>query len=307
MASITTSVQRDSPRGSWGFRLGKLSPYLWILPALVLYSVFKLGPLIGGLVLSVLRWDGIEDPVFVGLQNFERIFSDDIVGLALTHNVLYALGTVTGKIVLALFLALLLNQGMRGRAFYRTSLFMPVVMSFVVISILWSWLYNPDFGLINSLFKSLGLDFLALNWLGDTDIALGALIIVDIWKWYGFHMVIFLAGLQTIPVELYEAARIDGASNRQQLRYITLPLLKPVMVVNVTLSLAGAFNVFDIPFIMTQGGPANATMVMAVHIYLRGFKFYRFGYSAALNYVLLVIVTLVSALQLRLMSSNDGD
>jgi multiple sugar transport system permease protein/raffinose/stachyose/melibiose transport system permease protein len=191
------------------------------------------------------------------------MFEDEIIGMALLNNVTYAFGTVIGKTILALFLALLLNQALRGRSFYRTSLFMPVVMSFIVVGILWSWLYNSQFGLINTLLRSLGLEALILDWLGDPDIALWSLIVVDIWKWYGFHMVIFLAGLQTIPAELYEAARIDGATRLHQLLHITLPLLQPVMLVNVTLSLMGAFNVFDIPYVMTQGGPANSTNVLA--------------------------------------------
>jgi raffinose/stachyose/melibiose transport system permease protein len=199
-------------------------------------------------------------------------------------------------------MALLLNQSLRGRAFYRTSLFMPVVMSFVVVGFLWSWLYNTQFGLVNTIFKTLGWDFLVRDWLGDPKIALWSLILVDIWKWYGFHMVIFLAGLQTIPPELYEAARIDGAGRWQQFLHITLPLLQPVMIVNVTLSLMGAFNVFDIPYVMTEGGPANSTIVMSLHIYISGFKFYKFGYAAALSYVLLTLVTILAAIQLGFMS-----
>jgi ABC-type sugar transport system permease subunit len=282
-----------------------LAPYLWILPALLLYGVFKLYPLINGLQLATLRWDGISEPVYVGLQNFERILQDQTMFLALRNNLLYALGTVAGKIILSLFLALLINQSLRGRLIYRTGLFMPVVMSFVVIGILWSWLYNPQFGLINNLLKTIGIQ--GPQWLGDTNIALPSLMIVDIWKWYGFHMVIFLAGLQSIPSELYESARIDGAGRWQQFVNVTLPLLQPVMVINVLLSLAGALNVFDIPYIMTEGGPANSTLVMALHIYLRGFKFNKFGYSAALGYVLFAIVTVVVLIQLRVMRSDSAE
>ena len=283
----------------------RLDPYLWVLPAVIVYGIFKLLPLVSGLYMALLRWDGIEDPRFIGLRNFQKILKDDLTIQVLLNNVEYAVGTVIGKIVLSLFLAVMLNQALRGRTFYRTSLFMPVVMSFVVIGILWRWLFNTEFGLINNLLGSLGLGFLEQDWLGDTDIALRSLMLVDIWKWYGFHMVIFLAGLQSIPSELYEAAKIDGASVWQQFLYVTLPMLQPVMIVNVTLSLMGAFNVFDIPYVMTEGGPANSTNVMALHIYLRGFKFYRFGFSAALSYVLLVIVTLVAAVQLRLMARAD--
>ena len=154
--------------------------------------------------MALLRWDGIEDPRFIGLRNFRKILNDDLTIQVLLNNVEYAVGTVVGKIVLSLFLAVMLNQALRGRTFYRTSLFMPVVMSFVVIGILWRWLFNAEFGLINTLLGSLGLGVLAQDWLGDTDIALRSLMLVDIWKWYGFHMVIFLAGLHSIPSELYE-------------------------------------------------------------------------------------------------------
>jgi len=279
-----------------------LAPYLWVLPALLVYIIFKLLPMIAGVYLAFIQWDGIEPAKFVGLQNFQRMLDDEIIVLALLNNVKYAVGTVIGKMILALFLALILNQALRGRGFYRTTLFMPVVMSFVVVGILWSWLYNGQFGLVNNLLHKLGLDFLILDWLGDPKVALWSLVIVDVWKWYGFHMVIFLAGLQTIPQELYEAARMDGASRWQQFAHITLPLLQPVMLVNVTLSLMGAFNVFDIPYVMTEGGPANSTIVMALHIYIRGFKFYKFGYSAAMSYVLLTLVTLMAAIQMRFMS-----
>jgi raffinose/stachyose/melibiose transport system permease protein len=286
-------------------RRRSLIPYLWILPALLLYGVFKLYPLVNGLQLATLRWDGIDEPVYVGLTNFQRILQDQTMFLALRNNLLYAAGTVTGKIILSLFLALVLNQAIRGRLIYRTGLFLPVVMSFVVIGILWSWMYNPQFGLINNALKALGLG--GQQWLGDTNLALPSLMVVDIWKWYGFHMVIFLAGLQSIPAELYESARIDGANRWQQFLNVTLPLLQPVMVINVLLSLAGALNVFDIPYVMTEGGPANSTLVMALHIYLRGFKFNKFGYSAALGYVLFAIVTVVVLIQLRLMKSDSAD
>ncbi|MCY4061196.1 MAG: sugar ABC transporter permease [Chloroflexi bacterium] len=301
-----TSRPLSSPAKGLARRISKLAPYLWVLPALTVYGIFKLYPLVSGLQMSLLRWDGIEEPRYIGLRNFEKILSDPMTGTVLMNNVHYAVGTVVGKIVLSLLLAILLHQALKGRTFYRTSLFMPVVMSFVVVGVLWSWLFNPQFGLINSFLRGLGLEFLVQDWLGDAAVALNSLILVDIWKWYGFHMVIFLAGLQSIPDELYEAARIDGASVWQQFRHVTLPMLQPVMIVNVTISVMGAFNVFDIPFIMTAGGPANATNVMALHIYIRGFKFYRFGFSAALSYVLLVIVTLVAAIQLRLMTSGDN-
>ncbi len=307
MANITTmdGSARQFQEAGHSRRMKALVPLVWIAPALILYVVFKLLPLIAGLYLSALRWNGIDPAQFVGFQNYLDFFNDPLVLTALMNNTLYAIGTVSGKIVLSLLLALLLNQALKGRSFYRTALFMPVVISFVVVSILWAWLYNPQFGLVNQLLTSLGLKFLILDWLGSPKVALGSLMIVDIWKWYGFHMVIFIAGLQAIPNELYEASSIDGASRWDNFVHITLPLLRPIMLVNVMVSLMGGFNVFDIPYVMTEGGPANSTLVMALHIYIRGFKYYKFGYAAAMNYILLVIVTLVSAVQMRLMSGDD--
>lgn len=277
------------------------------MPALFIYGLFTLVPLISGIWLSLLRWDGIQPATFVATRNFERLFDDEKLLSALMHNLQYAVGTVSGKIILSLGLALLLNQAIRWQGFYRTALFTPVVMSFVVVGILWTWIYSLDFGLLNSLLRAIGLDALALNWLGDTKVALWALIGVDIWKWYGFHLVIFLAGLQTIPGELYEAARIDGASRLNRLFSITLPLLRPVMLVNVTISLMGAMNVFDIPYIMTQGGPANSTNVLALHMYLEAFKFNRIGYGAALSYTLFLLITVVALTQIWLMSRKTAD
>ena len=281
-----------------------LLAYFFLAPAVLLYFTFKILPMIAGIYLALLRWNGLDPPVFIGLQNFAKLAKDELILSALWHNVEYALGTVVSKITLSLFLAILLNQGLKAQGFYRTALFMPVVMSFVVVGILWTWLYDAQFGIINQLLTTMGLKFLIADWLGDPKVALRSLIVVDIWKWYGFHMVIFLAGLQGIPQQLYEAARIDGASRWRQFTRITLPLLQSVMLVNVTTSLMGGFNVFDIPMVMTEGGPANSTLVAALHIYIRGFKFYRFGYSAAMSYALLILVTLIAAIQIKLMSRD---
>lgn len=277
-------------------------PYLWLLPALGIYGIFKLVPLVAGIWLTLLQWDGISPPVFVGLHNFALLFTDNQLGEALLHNVEYALGTVTGKIVLSLLLALLLNQKLFGRSFYRTTLFLPIVMSFVVISLLWTWLYDYQFGLVNNALRLLGLGNLTQDWLGNPDLALWSEMIVDIWKWYGFHMVIFLTGLQTIPIELYEASRVDGASRFRQFFNVTLPLLQPVMLINLVTAVAGALNVFDIPYLMTEGGPDNATNVLGLHIYVQSFQFNKLGYGTTLSYALFVIVSVVVLLQLKYMN-----
>jgi ABC-type sugar transport system permease subunit len=288
------------------WRSARLTPYLWVLPAVVLFVVFRLYPMAFGLYLSLNEWDGIKPMVFRGLANYRQaLFEDAVFWLALWHNVVFAVGTVIGKNGLAIVLAVLLNADMRGRTFFRTTLFMPVVMSFVVVGLLWGWIFNFQFGLLNSLLVAAGLDGWRTDWLGDPRLALFSLIGVDVWKWYGFHMVIYLAGLQTIPPVLYEAAIIDGATAWQQFWRVTLPLLRPIVVVNVTLALMGAFNVFDLIYVMTQGGPANATNVVMIHAYLQGFKFYQMGYASAISYVLMLIVIVVSGLQIWLLRGES--
>jgi ABC-type sugar transport system permease subunit len=259
-------------------------------------------PLLVGLWLSFVSWDGLSAVRPVGFGNYANVFQDSIFWQAIVHNVIYAVGTVVGKVVLALVLAVLLNQALPGRAIFRTVLFLPVVLSFIVVGLLWSWIYNYNFGLANGLLTTLGLQALKQDWLGNTSLALGALIVVDIWKWFGFHMVINLAGLQSIPSELYEAARIDGASGWQLFRRITIPLLQPVTMVNVTLATLGAFNVFDLVYVMTTGGPANATNVAMMEIYTQAFQFYQFGYASAMSFVLLILVSIISLGVLRVMN-----
>lgn len=282
------------------WRSARLTPYLWVLPAVALFVVFRLYPMAFGLYLSLNEWDGVRPMVFRGLENYRQALLDAAFWLALWHNVVFAIGTVFGKNVIALVLAVLLNADLRGRTFFRTTLFMPVVMSFVVVGLLWGWIFNFQFGLLNNLLVAAGLEDRRADWLGDPGLALFSLIGVDVWKWYGFHMVIYLAGLQTIPMVLYEAATIDGASAWQQFWRLTLPLLRPIVVINITLALMGAFNVFDLIYVMTQGGPANATNVVMIYAYLQGFKFYQMGYASAISYVLMMVVIVLSALQIRL-------
>jgi len=282
----------------------QIEPYLWVAPAVLVFFVFTLLPLVVGFGLSFVSWDGINPLRLVGLRNYLDVLHDGEFWQAVEHNAIYAVGTVVGKLSLALALAVLLNRALPARAFFRTLLFLPVVLSFVVVGLLWNWIYDYNFGLVNGLLNAVGLGALKSDWLGSSKLALGALIIVDIWKWFGFHMVINLAGLQSIPSELYEAARIDGASPWQSFRRITIPLLRPVTTINVVLATLGAFNVFDLVYVITQGGPANATNVATLDIYLQAFQFYRFGYAAAMSFVLLLLVSIVSLVLLRVLRSE---
>lgn len=275
-------------------------PILLLLPALILFFVFTLYPIIIGFYYSLLNWDGFSEPEFIGFGNYARALGDPYVWQSLLHNAQYAVFTVAGKVVLGFFLALLLNQRLKALVLYRTSMFFPVVLSFVAIGILWSWIYNPVFGLINHLLNSLGFH-VQIAWLGDPKYALMSVITVDVWKWFGYHMVLFLAGLQGIPSDLYEAARVDGASRLQSLLKITLPLMMPIVIINVVIATMGAFNVFDIIYIMTQGGPYHATEVIMTYTYQQAFHFRSFGYGSAISYVLLLLVGTVTLIQLSFM------
>jgi len=279
----------------------KVEPYVWVAPALLLFFVFSLLPLIVGVGLSFSSWDGVAPLRFVGLENYGDALRDGAYWSAIVHNVIYAVGTVIGKMVLGFAIAMVLNQALPGRAIFRTAMFLPVVLSFVVVGLMWNWIYDYNSGLINSGLSSIGLGGLKKAWLGDASVALGALIVVDIWKWFGFHMVIFLAGLQSIPGELYEAARIDGSTPWQTVRWITLPLMVPITMINLILASSGAFNVFDVVYVMTQGGPVNATNVAMVDIYTEAFQFYHFGYASTLSVVQIVLVSAISLVLLRVL------
>lgn len=279
-------------------------PILLLLPAIILFIIFTLYPVITGFYYSLLNWDGISESQFVGFGNYERALEDKFVWQGLLHNLYYAIFTVAGKIVLGLFLALLLNQKMKGITIYRTAVFIPIVLSFVAVGILWTWIYNPVFGLFNNLLGLFGFQT-QIAWTGDARFALASVIAVDIWKWFGYHVVLFLAGLQSIPSDLYEAARVDGATRRQNFRRITLPLMMPIIIINITIATMGAFNVFDIIYVMTGGGPYHATEVIMTYTYQQAFQFHSFGYGAAISYVLLVLIATVTFFQIRLMRKFD--
>lgn len=289
-----TSKSPAAPRVSLARRLGRSDGFvaaMMMLPAGILFALFFLWPFVSGFWLSFQRWDGFSDPRFIGFGNYMRLMKDGVFLLALKNSFIFVVVSIVAKNVLGLALALLLNRVTYMRGFIRASVFVPVTISFVAAGLLWAWIYNPVFGLLNA-----GLDFVGLaswkrSWLGDANVALYAVIVVDVWKWLGFHAVIYLAGLQTIPSELYEAARIDGANARRRLWHITLPLMVPVIFINTILSLSGAFvRNFDIVHVLTQGGPNHATEVVITAMVKAAFTNSQMGYAAAMGYALFVLV-----------------
>jgi ABC-type sugar transport system permease subunit len=268
----------------------------WVLPGLLLFSVFVDLPMLVQLAMSF-GPDQLGDPFVFGLGNFADLIGDATYWMALGHNVQFAVATVTGKIVLSFILAVALNGSFRGRAFFRAIFFLPVVISFVAVGTVWGFMLQYEHGAVNTALRSLG--FAAPDWLGDPNLAMWSIILVDIWKWTGFHVVIYLAGLQSLPHEVEEAAIVDGVRPIQRLWHLTVPMMRPYTATNVILATLGAFSVFDLVFIMTTGGPFNATQVAMTQIYLNAFQFQRFGYASAQATVLLMIMALVSVVMLR--------
>jgi len=273
-----------------------------ILPAGILFALFYVWPFLHGFWLSLTNWDGFSPPRFIGLGNYFRLARDPIFLGALENNLIFVVAILVLKNVLGLGLALLLNRALFGRAFFRAAAFIPVTMSFVAVGLLWSWIYNPVFGLLNAGLDAVGLGMLKQSWLGDAHIALYSVIAVDVWKWLGFHAVIYLAGLQTIPAELYESATMDGASRLRRFWHITLPLIMPIVFINTILGLSGAFvRNFDIVYVLTKGGPNHATEVALTYMMTKAFQDGQMSYASAMGYVLFVMVGLACVLLLTLM------
>lgn len=270
-----------------------------IAPALLLYAIFVVYPIGLAIWLSFYQWDGFSQMEWVGLRNYRLVLDDPVFWLALRHTFLFALVVTVAKNGAGLLLALLLSQPVRGQAFFRTAIFLPVTMSFVVIGLLWSWIYNPIFGLLNMTLQSVGLERLIQGWLSEPSVALWSIMLVDIWKWTGFHTLLFLVGLRNIPRNLYEAAMIDGATPWNRFISITLPLLKPVTAVSISLSLIGSsVSNYDLVYVMTGGGPNHATEVAQTWIVTTAFRFASLGKASAMSIILFVMVFVIGIFQL---------
>ena len=285
-----------------------LPSYLFILPALVLYAIFVLYPFLSTIHLSMTDWDGAQ-PVkrFIGLENYQHLFQDRVMWQSLTQNLIWiAAGTLT-PVVIGLVLATLVWSGVRGRIVFRTVFFMPVVLSTVVVGMIWKWIYHPMFGPINLILRAVGLESVARGWLGDLTWALYALLLAALWAYFGFCFVILLAALQNVDMELHDAAKIDGANAWQRFINVTVPQIRPVLTMLLAYTLVGGFNVFDIVYIMTKGGPANATEVLATYTYRMAFQQNQVGYGAALTMIITVLSLAASFLFITLRERNEPE
>ena len=276
-----------------------LTGYAFIMPNLIGYTVFVFIPVIFSFVMSVMSWDGSTRPMeFVGLQNFVDIFGDRVFRGSLVHTLSYALMTVLPTLVLALLLAVLLNSKIKGVAIFRTAFYFPYIASIVAVGAVWNMLFQPEFGPVNEFLKFIGIAN-PPKWCASTDWAMTVIIIVSVWKYMGYYMVVYLAALQGISQDLYEAASIDGATGFKKFRYITIPMLKPTTFFVIIMMTIQCFKVFDLIYVMTGGGPGRSTNVLVNHIYNAAFVDFKFGYASASALVLFAIVLVVTLVQFQ--------
>jgi ABC-type sugar transport system permease subunit len=300
IGAILGAAWMSSTRRGWVERRETWTAWSFLAPSALHLTLFTLGPLLFTLWVSFHDWDLLRaHKPFVGLNNYREMFADPTFWNALRNTVVYAL-YVPVTMVLALGAAVLLNRPMRGVRVVRAMVFIPTVVSFAAIAIVWQWMFNADFGLLNFLLRSVGLD--AIDWLGNPATALIAVMIVSAWIQIGYQMIIYLAGLQGIPTTLYEAATLDGASPWQRFRRITVPLLRPTSVYLFVTGVIWSFQVFTLVYVMTEGGPVHATDVLVYRIYQNAWEFRRMGYASAMSLFLFALLLVLTVTQWRLLN-----
>lgn len=275
----------------------KSAPYWFIAPAVLLFLIFTLYPIFHSLVLSFQTRDRGEY-LFVGLANYTRLFQDELFYTSLKNTFTILIVQVPIQLTLALFLAVALHSALvKMKSLFRIAFFMPAITALVAYAIVFRILLNEDYGLVNQLLATVGLG--SIPWLNDPFWAKVSLMMAITWRWTGYNMVIYLAGLQGIPKELYEAAQLDGAGKWRQFLSITVPQLKPIILFTVVLSTIGTLQLFDEAYVLTEGGPNNATMTLSYYLFLNGFRYFDFGYASAIAYVLVILIGVLSYIQMR--------
>jgi raffinose/stachyose/melibiose transport system permease protein len=293
--------RRPGPPARW------LTIGLFVLPALILYAVFVLLPVLQAMHYSLYKWNGLAPLIdFVGLQNYATALGSKAFMTSVGNNLLIVVLSLVIQIPFSLALAVLLNRRFRGRAIFRLLFFLPYVLSEAVTGIVFSLMLQPH-SVVDASLKNAGLEAFVQDWLGDSTLVMITLFVIISWKYFGFHMIIMLAGLQGIPRELEEAAYIDGANRRTAFRYVTLPLLGPTIRVSVFLSIIGALQLFDMVWVMTGGGPVNASSTMAIAMFKAGFRSHQFGYGSALAVILFLCCLVVALLYQRYVLRRDTE
>lgn len=290
-----------TPTKKMSFRMKHDIPYaiLFLAPSLLGLIVFTLIPILASLGLSFTDWNLLSPPKFVGLQNFRDIFADGVLWISLTNTLKYAAMIIPGSTALALALALFINREFRGIKLIRLFFMLPGVASLVAIAMVWRWLYNDQFGLFNTGLRAVGLS--PIGWLTSEQWVLPAIVLMLLWSGMGFDAIIYLAALRNIPRHLYEAADLDGANSWQKFWKITFPLLTPIHFYNLIIGLIGSFQVFDVIYVMTEGGPGFSSRVFAYHLFLQAFRRFRMGYASAMAWFLFLIIFVLTLIQWRIL------
>jgi multiple sugar transport system permease protein len=299
VATALTPLPRSSPRPRITARIVRrnLAGWLFASPWIIGFVLWTLGPMIASLWISMTEWDLITAPRWVGLANVTAMLNDELVAQALKVTSIYALVSVPIHLVVGLLLAILLNTQISGLRYYRTAFYMPSVLSGVAIALLWRWLFSTEFGLFNGILSYFGI--VGPSWLGDERWALPSLIFMSVWG-VGAGTIIYLAGLQGIPTDLYEAAQVDGATGWDRFWAVTLPMMTPILFFQLVTGLISALQIFTQAFVMTKGGPNNATLFLLLYLYRNAFEYFRMGYASALAWVLFIYILVLTLLLFRL-------
>lgn len=267
------------------------SAFVFILPAMLGMLFFIIIPIFFSFIISLTDWNLLSKPVFVGADNYIELFKEPTFGKVLLNTIIYALVTTVFGVIIPTVLAVVLNTKLKAKSFFKTIYFIPFITPMIVIAIVWAWIFDPNYGILNYVLHT------HLKWLYDTRLAMAAVILVSVWKNIGYNMVILLAGLQTLPESVDEAAKIDGANELQKFFKITLPLLSPTILFVCLITTISSFQVFDLIYLMTDGGPLNSTNVLVYWMYKNAFEFFKIGKASAIAYVLFGIIAVLTLLQ----------
>jgi raffinose/stachyose/melibiose transport system permease protein len=288
-----------------GIEANQLSGYFFIAPAMIFFIVFILYPIIYIVQGGLFQWDGVNERIFIGLKNYVEIFLHDRVFKLIIRNSFYwVFLTVFPQMIIGFLLAFIVNHNLRGRNLARAIFYLPAVISPIVIGIVWQRIYNPFSGLISDLGYKLGLPFLALPFLSDPDIAIFSVINVNVWQWTGYSMLMLLAGMQSIPEEIFESSHLEGCSKWQEIRYLVWPMVRGVRMTLILLGVIGALQTFDLVYALTNGGPNNATQMFPTYIYLKAFKLQSMGYGSALSVITVAIALGLSIFQTKVLGTK---
>ena len=272
----------------------KYAAWLFILPAVTGILIFIIIPIFFSFGLSFAKWDLLNPIEFVGFDNYKEILTEPLFGKILLQTVIFALATSIFGVIIPLILASILNRKIRGSEFFKTAYFLPFITPMIVIGIIWQWIFDPNIGLLNKVLQ------IHVNWLYDPHWAMPALIIVSVWKLIGYNMIIFLASLSGISNSMFEAAKIDGATPIETFFYVTIPLLSPTIFFVVIITAVSSFQIFDLIYLMTQGGPLDSTNVLVYAIYKNAFEYFNAGKASAIAYVLFIIILILTLIQWNL-------